>query len=280
MMLLMMMLLLLLLLMMMMMMVSGSDGASISSMHEFFNNESVTDGVSFDRALESFVKAKTSLGKQIFFASLGCSTMDPEVEGRDDAGKNRDPFIMYKLSATFSGVFVEASPFLLKQMVANVRRLRGEKDVDRLHFINGAVGCGEGVANVSFFSASEEYTKTCLDCPPWVKYEKGSMNIKALDWRIPREFIAEDVVPCWNINDILELNKRRAHFLFIDVEGVEFDVIRQLAPSNRPHVIVYEDKEHHHAPRDAKAESRWLAENGYFSVRYDDENMAAIQSMK
>ena len=152
-------------------------------------------------------------------------------------GVSEDPIHRFLMQRAWDGIMVEPIPYLFEVLKANRRTARG-----KLVFENVAIA--EVIGEKPFYYIVDE--KEVL--PKWAT-GINSFNKEHLLWQKKNfpdieSFIAETQVECIPLEALFERNSVvHIDLLLIDVEGYDFEVLKQLpTQSIRPTVVIYEQQ--------------------------------------
>ena len=152
-------------------------------------------------------------------------------------------------------VFIEPLPHIFRRLIANYPPL------PNYTFENLAVSQERGVRRM--FYVSDDIRKAQADVPYWYD-QLGSFDPKhVLKHGFDEAFLTSEEVPCEPLADVLARNGiARVDLLLIDVEGYDFELIKQLDLTQQaPHAILYEHR--HLSEPDKIAAEKLLRGAGY-----------------
>lgn len=185
-----------------------------------------------------------------------------------------DPIYRFVTKHGWRGILVEPVPYLFKKLMQNYTGYTGltfenaaisNTDDEREFYYLQKVIDGKDLSGVGSF-----------DKDSWLKKKrKRCRNAEEKKWWIEnvRPHFEKIYVPCLSYQSLLEKHSvKRLDLLQIDVEGYDFDIIKQIDFNNvRPQIIHYE---HSHLGLDTEASWNFLQEHGYELTKVYDNTLA------
>jgi FkbM family methyltransferase len=167
-------------------------------------------------------------------------------------------------------VFIEPLPHIFRRLTANY------PPSSNYTFENIAISQERGVRTMFYVS---DNIKNAQPDVPWWYDQCGSFDRNhMLKHGFDEAFIASEDVRCEPLADVLARNGiDRIDLLYIDVEGYDFEVIKQLdvrRPQDAPKAILYEHK--HLSESDKTAAEKLLSDAGYRIQRFSADTLATL----
>ena len=179
-------------------------------------------------------------------------------------GDNIFWFIKYH---QWSGILIEPIVYLFEKLKTTYKHFGNQ-----LFFENVAIS---GQDEIREFYYIENFQKDG-QYPEWLR-QLGSFKKEHVEWvekAYPRLKMKAEKLNCVMLTSLIEkYNYYNLDFLYIDVEGYDFEIIKSIDFSIlKPQLIYYE---HRHLSREDKEDSkRFLAEKGYDIIAGEFDNLA------
>jgi FkbM family methyltransferase len=181
--------------------------------------------------------AKLGLNPSWFLSHLAC--MQEKVSfiqiGAND-GISNDPIRRYVLRCKWSGLLVEPDPNLFRKLQNNYT------DQPQLQFLNAAVGTGDPM---DFYSVDP----SAPGAPPWANnlgsFKKDVVLSHAEAWPSIEKHLHTHRIPTVTTDQLFEhFGERSVDLLIMDVEGYEWEIIRQIDFRARDVGFIYYESKH------------------------------------
>ena len=186
--------------------------------------------------LRSKFRRKKSL--QRFLVSYAKSSTNPfflQIGAND--GVAGDPIHELVITYRWKGILVEPVPYLFDKLKKNYARA-----ACRLVFENVAIST-EAEKRIIYYIADENN-----DLPNWVKginsFNKAHILWQECNFPSIRDYVEEQAIDCISLRELMTRNNiDKVNLLLIDVEGYDYEVLKQLDIfAELPEVVIYEHK--------------------------------------
>lgn len=208
-------------------------------------------------AVGKFIKRYLELD-DVFFVQVGAND-----------GVNDDPINKYIHTYHWNGLLVEPSLRHFENLKKNYA------DEPQLRFEHAAIGKSNGTAILYGVSPKA----------PWFTRTMGS-SLNSFDKNVilkhpyPKleKFIIEETVKIVSLSSLLERHHiSKIDLLLIDIEGYDYEALKQFNFAVQPKLIVFENK--HLCYTDKIASEQYLEDRGYIVERRSKNTLAVLKSL-
>lgn len=203
------------------------------------------DSMREQNLIRTTLKSLVAPGKPVFFVNIGAND-----------GLAGDPLREFIVTKGWCGILVEPVDYVFQRLQKAYRNY----PPPRIFLENAAIGDVTGLKK--FW-----YLEKAPDMPPGYDQigsfsKEHVLKHEALFPGLSKYLTSKDI-PCITVRDLLaKHNVKQLDLVFIDTEGFDYEVLKQIDLSERPpKVIVYESA--HLTPADTQAASQLLQSHGY-----------------